>query len=191
MVHVILTSILMSMGCVFADSHSDEAQRLLEQLPEIENQTTREYDFMHSSSEEVLFDVIKVGAESGDSDAQFLLAVMYDEGQGVEVDKKEAVKWYTKAAESGDSDAQNNLGAMYYLGDGIKENAELAKKWYTKAADQGNADAKHNLRAMRQENLMVYGIMIGIGVVVLLPIINRFRSRSKLEQRSSSSKKVE
>ena len=32
---------------------------------------------------------------------------MYDNGQGVPQDYKQAVKWYTKAAEQGDADAQS------------------------------------------------------------------------------------
>ena len=34
-------------------------------------------------------------------------------GEGVEQDFKEAVKWYQKAAEQGFAGAQYNLGAMY------------------------------------------------------------------------------
>ena len=40
-------------------------------------------------------------AEDGDSAAQYNLALMYNNGDGVPQDYKEAVKWYTLAAEQG------------------------------------------------------------------------------------------
>ena len=52
-------------------------------------------------------------AEGGNSRAQFNLGVMYDDGQGVPQDDKEAVRLYTLAAEQGYVNAQYNLALMY------------------------------------------------------------------------------
>ena len=41
----------------------------------------------------------KAKAEAGDAEAQYNLGLMYANGQGVEQDDKEAVKWWRKAAE--------------------------------------------------------------------------------------------
>jgi TPR repeat protein len=49
-------------------------------------------------------------AKQGNTDAQFLLGAMYDNGQGVPQNYKTAVKWYTLAAKQGDALAQFNLG---------------------------------------------------------------------------------
>ena len=38
------------------------------------------------------------------------------------VDKKAAVKWYSRAADSGDADALFNLGQCYKSGDGVPVN---------------------------------------------------------------------
>jgi len=73
---------------------------------------------------------------------------MYNNGQGVIQDYKEAVKWYTKAAEQGNVDAQYNLGLMYNNGQGVIQDYKEAVKWYTKAAEQGNVDAQYNLGLM-------------------------------------------
>ena len=54
---------------------------------------------------------------------------MYDKGEGVPQDYKEAVKWYTKAAEQGDVDAQYNLGLMYYNGEGVPKDLVQAYAW--------------------------------------------------------------
>lgn len=44
-------------------------------------------------------------AESGNSDAQSVLALMYEKGNGVKRDMKKAAYWYGKAAKQGDVDA--------------------------------------------------------------------------------------
>ena len=49
-------------------------------------------------------------AEKGHTKAQTMLGIMYDEGQGVPQDYKEAIKWYQLAAEQGLGKAQFNLG---------------------------------------------------------------------------------
>ncbi len=41
--------------------------------------------------------------------AQFNLANIFMKGDGIAVDKIEAIKWYTRAAEAGDADAQTML----------------------------------------------------------------------------------
>ena len=56
---------------------------------------------------------------SRDPGSRYFLGTMYEEGEGVPQDYKEAVKWYTKGAEHGDADAQTNLGVMYGRGRGV------------------------------------------------------------------------
>jgi TPR repeat protein len=67
--------------------------------------------------------------------------VMYDKGQGVEQDFKEAVKWYQKAADQGDVDAQFNLGVMYAEGEGVEQDYVTAYTWYNIAAAKGDTQA--------------------------------------------------
>ena len=45
-------------------------------------------------------------AKRGNSDAQYNLGLMYDKGEGVAKDYKEAVRWYTLAAKQGIAIAQ-------------------------------------------------------------------------------------
>ena len=84
-------------------------------------------------------------AEQGHASAQFSLAVMYENGQGVPQDYKEAAKWYRLAAEQGNALAQYNLGIMYDVGQGVPQDYKEAVKWYRLAAEQGNALAQYNL----------------------------------------------
>ncbi len=84
-------------------------------------------------------------AEQGDASAQFKLGVMYEAGEGVTKDPKEAVKWYRMAAEQGNTLAQYNLGVMYATGAGVAKDPAEAVKWYRTAAEQGLAEAQLNL----------------------------------------------
>jgi len=70
---------------------------------------------------------------------------MYDNGQGVEQDFKEAVKWYQKAADQGAATAQNNLGVMYANGRGVELNYVTAYAWWNIAATNGNQKVKKGL----------------------------------------------
>src|SRR5450759_39271 len=87
-------------------------------------------------------------AEQGDASAQLELGVMYDNGEGVLQDDKEAVKWFRLAADQGNADAQFNLGVMYDRGEGVHQSYKGAVKWFRLAADQGNADAQFYLGVM-------------------------------------------
>ena len=84
-------------------------------------------------------------------DVQFNLAVMYENGEGVEKDVFKAVKWYRKAAERGNTYAQFNLGLAYIQGKAVKQDEVEAFKWFYKAADQGYAAAQYNLGVMYRD----------------------------------------
>ena len=73
---------------------------------------------------------------------------MYQQGQGVNQDDKQAVKWFRLAAEQGIAQAQHNLGVMYDNGWGVRQDYQTALKWYALAAEQGNAEAQLVLGGM-------------------------------------------
>lgn len=74
-------------------------------------------------------------AETGDAAAQYDLALMYDNGDGITENNAEAVVWYTKAAEQGLSKAQHNLAVMHYSGEGTPVDFSKALLWFRKAAE--------------------------------------------------------
>ena len=92
-------------------------------------------------------DLLRRAAEQGDADAQFMLAELYyrwyDEGDGLEDDLAEAVKWYQEAAGHGHAGAQFELGWCYQSGNGVGEDLEKAVEWYRIAAEQGYAPAQY------------------------------------------------
>ena len=86
------------------------------------------------------FEDIAVQANQGDAEAQYSLAVMYDEGEGTREDNAKAIEWYTKSANQGYDLAQYNLAIMYDEGEGVDQDRSTAIEWFTKAANQGYAN---------------------------------------------------
>jgi TPR repeat protein len=112
-------------------------------------------------------------ARQGDSEAQYNVGAMYQNGRGVEADRERALEWYHKAAEQGNSramarlglmesnrdsfhseleqaklgntESQYNVGNMYARGNGTNIDLRQAVGWYEKAAGQGHIKAAYKL----------------------------------------------
>ncbi len=86
-------------------------------------------------------------AESGDADAQYILGNCYEDGDGVEADINQALKYWTMAGEQGHSDAQDALGSYYLFGedDGYYGDIPTAVSWFERSAKQGNAHAQYSM----------------------------------------------
>ncbi|TAL27099.1 MAG: sel1 repeat family protein [Alphaproteobacteria bacterium] len=88
---------------------------------------------------------VKTGNES-DARQQYLYAQALDAGAcGFKVDKKEAERWYRKAAQRGDMLAEYELAETFFAGDGFPTDYPEAKKWYLKAAAQGHGRSQLRL----------------------------------------------
>lgn len=77
---------------------------------------------------------LRRAAQSGQTDAQRLLAVKLYNGYDVETDYDEALRWTQRLAESGDAPGQMMLGSMYANGEGGPRNLVRAYMWYDIAA---------------------------------------------------------
>ncbi len=73
-------------------------------------------------------------AEDGDPFAQFNIGIMYRQGNGVEQNDREAVRWYRAAAEQGHGNAQFNLAYMYATGKGVTKDNLQSHMWFSMAA---------------------------------------------------------
>ncbi|QME99448.1 SEL1-like repeat protein [Escherichia fergusonii] len=76
------------------------------------------------------------------------LAQIYEEGNGVTVNKKKSFDYYLQAALNGNSFAQNKIGMLLFNDGEVESNIEQALEWYTRAAEQGFAEAQYNLAGM-------------------------------------------
>lgn len=77
------------------------------------------------------------------------IGVIFNDGLGIDVDKKSAFKWYKIGAELDNEVAMYNLGDLYRL----NGNSSKAKEWWTKSAELECDVAKQDL-------LKIYGIRI-------------------------------
>jgi uncharacterized protein len=80
-------------------------------------------------------EIARQSADKGDPWAQTLLGIHYQAGIGVNMDKKEAMKWFSMAAQQDFADAQYHLGRMHEDGEGVPQDFSAAAEWYRKAAN--------------------------------------------------------
>jgi len=99
----------------------------------------------HSENYEVSLPIYKYYDSPSDSLTPFKIAIQYEKGKGVDIDRAEALAWYKKSAERGNLDAALKIAQMLELGDGVEADSELAVEWYRKAAEQGQIDAQYRL----------------------------------------------
>ena len=81
--------------------------------------------------------IVSKAAEMGNAVAQLRLALMYDQGDGVQRSAKSAFGWYSRAAAQGEPESQEQVGLFYELAEGVPENWDLAAKLYEASASQG------------------------------------------------------
>lgn len=77
-------------------------------------------------------------AEYGDVRGMMLLGNMYQLGNGVGVDMREAFSLYHRAAMAGSTDGMVAIAAMYQAGIGVSLNTRLAIGWFERAARMGD-----------------------------------------------------
>ena len=71
-----------------------------------------------------------------------LLGVMYQLGEGVELNGLKAVELLTKAMERGDGTSAHNLGTIYAMGlPGVAQDREKSRFYYQKAKEMGAQSA--------------------------------------------------
>lgn len=81
-------------------------------------------------------------AEQGDARAQNALGLRYATGDGLQLDEREAARWFTRAAEQGNINAQSKLGALYWVGRGVPQNLNQAYFWTVLARAGGDVGSK-------------------------------------------------
>jgi TPR repeat protein len=69
--------------------------------------------------------------------AALRLAIMYDQGDGVALNKRDAFHWYMSAAQSGEPAAENEVGSFYEDGAVIQQDWAEAAKWYQLSVQSG------------------------------------------------------
>ncbi len=94
-------------------------------------------------------------AEQGNADAQYRMAVMFQNGLGHVKNETEAYRWMRAAAEQGHALAQHGLGFMHLQGECARKDEAEAARWFRRAAEQGLAGSQMTLGMLYQQGLGV------------------------------------
>jgi TPR repeat protein len=108
---------------------------------------------LFASDTQQLFWETYTEALRGDSEAQFLVGSIYEQGNIVEQDIKKAAFWYEKSAEQGHVDAEVNIGIMYARGYGVDVDEAKAILWFVRATNQGDQEAHKLLLTLLDEKI--------------------------------------
>lgn len=84
-------------------------------------------------------------AAAGDTEAQYSLGELYEQGRGVKQDDAAAAKWYEQAADKGHMRAQIKLGSMLAAGRGVAQDQVKAIARWQQAAEHGSVAAQVHL----------------------------------------------
>ena len=88
-------------------------------------------------------------ADPTDAIGQFRSGYLYERGDGVAKDYKEAMRLYLLSAAQGNAVAQFRIGYLYEKGLGVAQDDTQAMRWYEKAAAAGNQPASSRLAVLK------------------------------------------
>lgn len=100
------------------------------------------------NKQEWAFSIAKQFAESGNDQANILLALMYDRGIGTEEDTSKAMDIYKKEVEASNPIALYILGSKFGLGEDVTKSAPLAREYLNRAAAFNMGFANYNLAVL-------------------------------------------
>jgi TPR repeat protein len=92
-----------------------------------------------TSNSNDFFISLKNSADNGNAISQNQLAVMYEEGKGVEKDFSLAFKYFKLSADQGNPYAEASLGIMYQNGLGVDKDYLQAARFFQLSANNGNS----------------------------------------------------
>ena len=84
-------------------------------------------------------------SELGNHSEQFLLGLIFYEGEIMEDDYEKAFFWIKQSAEQNYSKAQFYLGMFYFCGHGIEKDYFQSFRWLKKSAEQSHSEAEYYL----------------------------------------------
>lgn len=94
-------------------------------------------------------------ADQGNAEAQYRMAIMYQNGLGVARSPEQAYKLMRAAAEQGHGLAQHGLGFMHLEGECTQKDPAEAAKWFRAAAEQGLPGSRMTLGMLYEQGLGV------------------------------------
>ena len=100
----------------------------------------------HAADAKIDLEALTKKAESGDRQAQYDLAMVYDSGKDeIPRNVKLGAEWFLKAAQQGHTEAQFAIGQCYFYGRGVPRDKVLGVEWYHQAALKDHRQATYAL----------------------------------------------
>jgi len=95
--------------------------------------------------------VCKTLAKKGEKNAQFALATLYYQGNGLMSDMGQALKWMRMSAQQNHNKAQYNFGIMLANGQGSNADLVEAYAWLKIASENGYSAADDSIKQLGEE----------------------------------------
>ncbi len=92
-------------------------------------------------------------ADEKNDGAQYMLGILYFNGDGVEKDLVRSAQWYKKAAENGNLNAQYELALCYLYGDGVEVSNEDAIYWFKAGSALGDERSGEKLAELTADQV--------------------------------------
>lgn len=83
-----------------------------------------------------------MAADGGYHPPMYSYALMLSKGDGIDMDKAEAAKYFKMAADKGNSDAMHIYGDILFIGDGVEIDRSKAIDYLRKSVQKGNFNGK-------------------------------------------------
>ena len=90
-------------------------------------------------------------ARAGNAEAQYRVAIMFQNGLGLVANEAQAFAWLQRAAEQNHGLAQHGLGCCYLAGEGTDNDDEAAVYWFQRAAEHELAGAQLALAELYEQ----------------------------------------
>lgn len=144
---VAVAVVIVGLGSVATDAQSKERDLAKEAV--INLKAYAEYKLGHYDKAKKIWEGL---AAKGNTTALINLANLFQQGQGVTEDQKQAMGYVERAANLGDARAQYELGIAYEKGTVLERDIEKAASWLKKSAEQDDSDGQ-----------FAYGVMLATG----------------------------
>ena len=92
---------------------------------------------------------------AGDASGALYIGTLFDTGDGVAPNCRQAMAWYAKAAELGSAAGAFNVGVLYDSGLCVAASPQAAASWYARAAAGGFGRGAYNLALMYEAGIGV------------------------------------
>ncbi len=83
-------------------------------------------------------DRVRADALAGNSDSQWVMGILHEEGLHLQKNIEKALAWFRKSAKQCNKYAQNSLGRLHYLGLGVERDVYKAQFYFLKSAARKN-----------------------------------------------------